>query len=247
MPTRGGTAVVGAAEMVNASGRIPELSQLGLQAGAAIAAMKDAGIGPKDVDGIACVGNPAEVAWYLGMDPPSYVDGTSVGGCSFMLHVRHAAAAINEGLCNTVLVTHGESGSLQSPPLIDEQVAAFVSAVCIWVGPFEPREGIGCEQALSPSPTGESFDTRDPALPGSGRLLGLPQMFQVSGRELGCDLTQRGDPRRISELANLAFGPSHVLLGCPASADGCPERIYEFFDRPPRRWHHSHHRLQIRQ
>jgi acetyl-CoA acetyltransferase len=38
------------------------------------------------------------------------VDGTSVGGCSFMLHVRHAAAAINEGLCNTVLITHAESG-----------------------------------------------------------------------------------------------------------------------------------------
>jgi acetyl-CoA acetyltransferase len=27
-----------------------------------------------------------------------------------MLHVRHAAAAINEGLCSTVLITHGESG-----------------------------------------------------------------------------------------------------------------------------------------
>ena len=27
-----------------------------------------------------------------------------------MLHVRHAAAAINEGLCTTVLITHGESG-----------------------------------------------------------------------------------------------------------------------------------------
>jgi acetyl-CoA acetyltransferase len=27
-----------------------------------------------------------------------------------MLPVRHAAAAINEGLCNTVLITHGESG-----------------------------------------------------------------------------------------------------------------------------------------
>ena len=38
------------------------------------------------------------------------VDGTSVGGCSFMLHVRHAAAAINEGLATTILVTHGESG-----------------------------------------------------------------------------------------------------------------------------------------
>ena len=27
-----------------------------------------------------------------------------------MLHVRHAAAAIEEGLCKTVLITHGESG-----------------------------------------------------------------------------------------------------------------------------------------
>lgn len=41
---------------------------------------------------------------------PTWVDGTSVGGCSFMLHVRHAAAAINEGLATTILITHGESG-----------------------------------------------------------------------------------------------------------------------------------------
>jgi microcompartment protein CcmK/EutM len=35
---------------------------------------------------------------------------TAVGGCSFMIHVRHAAAAITSGLCETVLITHGESG-----------------------------------------------------------------------------------------------------------------------------------------
>src|SRR6266567_2321969 len=29
---------------------------------------------------------------------------------SFMIHVRHAAAAIAAGLCETVLITHGESG-----------------------------------------------------------------------------------------------------------------------------------------
>ena len=52
---------------------------------------------------------PVELAHYLGITP-TYADGTSVGGCSFMLHVRHAAAAINEGLCKTVLITHGESG-----------------------------------------------------------------------------------------------------------------------------------------
>jgi acetyl-CoA acetyltransferase len=50
-----------------------------------------------------------EVAHYLGITP-TYADGTSVGGCSFMLHVRHAAAAINEGHANTILITHGESG-----------------------------------------------------------------------------------------------------------------------------------------
>ncbi|MGD9829002.1 MAG: thiolase, partial [Hyphomicrobiaceae bacterium] len=37
-------------------------------------------------------------------------------GCSFMIHVRHAAAAINEGLCSTVLITHGESGRSRVAP-----------------------------------------------------------------------------------------------------------------------------------
>jgi hypothetical protein len=41
---------------------------------------------------------------------PKWVDGTAVGGYSFMIHVRHATAAIAAGLCETVLITHGESG-----------------------------------------------------------------------------------------------------------------------------------------
>jgi acetyl-CoA acetyltransferase len=34
-----------------------------------------------------------------------------------MLHVRHAAAAIHAGYCNTVLITHGESGRSRVAPL----------------------------------------------------------------------------------------------------------------------------------
>jgi acetyl-CoA acetyltransferase len=49
------------------------------------------------------------VAHYLGLTP-KWVDGTAVGGCSFIIHVRHAAGAIASGLCETVLITHGESG-----------------------------------------------------------------------------------------------------------------------------------------
>ena len=41
---------------------------------------------------------------------PKRVAGTAVGGCSFVIHVRHAAATIASGLCETVLITHDESG-----------------------------------------------------------------------------------------------------------------------------------------
>jgi hypothetical protein len=61
--------------------------------------MADAGLKPADIDGIATAGLT-----------PKWVDGTAVGRCSFMIHVRHAAAAIASGLCETVLITHGESG-----------------------------------------------------------------------------------------------------------------------------------------
>jgi acetyl-CoA acetyltransferase len=102
-------AIVGAAETTEL-GTIPQTSQLELHCDAALNALRDAGLTPKDIDGVATAGEaPVSVAFHLGITP-TWVDGTSVGGCSFMLHVRHAAAAINEGLCNTVLITHGESG-----------------------------------------------------------------------------------------------------------------------------------------
>jgi acetyl-CoA acetyltransferase len=106
---RNAVAVVGAAETTKL-GVIPDMSQIQLHADAALNAMRDAGLTPKDIDGVAtAVETPQQIAQYLGITP-RWADGTSVGGCSFMLHVRHAAAAIEAGLCKTVLVTHGESG-----------------------------------------------------------------------------------------------------------------------------------------
>ena len=102
-------AIVGAAETTEL-GRVPGLSKIQLHADAALNAMEDCGLKPSDIDGVATAGEtPAGIAHYLGITP-TWVDGTAVGGCSFMLHVRHAAAAINAGLCEVALVTHGESG-----------------------------------------------------------------------------------------------------------------------------------------
>ncbi len=105
----GAVAIVGAAETTQL-GTIPNMSQIQLHADAALNALDDAALKPADIDGVACaVETPQQIAHYLGITP-AWVDGTSVGGCSFMLHVRHAAAAIASGLCRTVLITHGESG-----------------------------------------------------------------------------------------------------------------------------------------
>src|SRR5271169_3357220 len=102
-------AVVGAAETTEL-GVIPNMSQIQLHADAALNAIADAGLKLSDIDGIATAAEtPQQIAHYLGITP-TWVDGTSVGGCSFMLHVRHAAAAIEAGLCKTVLITHAESG-----------------------------------------------------------------------------------------------------------------------------------------
>ena len=102
-------AVVGAAESTDL-GKVPGLSQIGLHADAALNALSDCGLTIKDIDGVATAGHDTtELVHYMGITP-KWMDGTSVGGCSFMVHVRHATAAIEAGLCNTVLITHGESG-----------------------------------------------------------------------------------------------------------------------------------------
>ena len=107
--TPGSVAIVGAAESTR-MGKVPELSQLSLHADAALNALDDCGLTLADIDGLATAGqDPSDVVQYLGLDP-TWVDGTSVGGCSFMVLVRHAVAALETGLCKTVLITHGESG-----------------------------------------------------------------------------------------------------------------------------------------
>lgn len=128
-------AVVGAAETTR-MGRIPDMSVIGLHADAALNALADAGLKPSDIDGVATAGeSPVAIAQYLGITP-TWVDGTAVGGCSFMLHVRHAAAAINEGLCKTVLITHGESGRSRVG------AGGWPRAPHSWSGQFEVPYGV---------------------------------------------------------------------------------------------------------
>jgi acetyl-CoA acetyltransferase len=105
-----GVIIAGAAE-TNGLGKLPDHSTLQLHIEAAVNAVADAGLTMRDIDGVATVNapGPVQVAHALGITP-AWMDGTGVGGTSFLLHVRHAAAAIRAGYATTVLITHGESG-----------------------------------------------------------------------------------------------------------------------------------------
>jgi acetyl-CoA acetyltransferase len=91
-------------------------SVLQVQARAAKAALDDAGIAMRDVDGLLVAGlwgvpGPGQLASvtlgeYLGVHP-RFADTTNIGGSAFEAHVAHAAMAIERGYCDVALIVYG--------------------------------------------------------------------------------------------------------------------------------------------
>jgi acetyl-CoA acetyltransferase len=90
-------------------------SATGLQLEAALLAIADAGLVPREIDGIIPIGiagAPAEeLATNLGVAEMRYSALTPMGGASSIAAIQTAAAAINAGLCNHVLIAAGRNVS----------------------------------------------------------------------------------------------------------------------------------------
>jgi acetyl-CoA acetyltransferase len=92
--------------------KAPHLDALGHHVQAIRRALGDCGIEKRAIDGYLYAGMDASaaeavsMAEYLGIDH-RYIDGTMTGGSSFEFHVQHAAAALRDGCCDTVLVSYG--------------------------------------------------------------------------------------------------------------------------------------------
>lgn len=87
----------------------PDKSTAQLHAECALAALADAGLSLSDVDGYFCAGDapggaPIWMTDYLNLRL-SWMEGTDLGGCSYIAHVGHAAAAILAGKCSVALIT----------------------------------------------------------------------------------------------------------------------------------------------
>jgi acetyl-CoA C-acetyltransferase len=121
MSIKGKAAITGFAEMrpqKDADGRTP----LGIMATVAREAIADAGLEKKDIDGLLtgwAMGEysilwPSVVVEYLHLQP-RYFNQVELGGASAAGMVWRAAAAIDAGMCNTVLCVVGDTRRVSTP------------------------------------------------------------------------------------------------------------------------------------
>lgn len=124
---RGKTAVVGVATY--GSGEAPGNTEMDLAIKASKLAIADAGLTLADIDGIATCSTsnamwPLSVIEHLGIKP-SFIEGTCIGGSSFVEHMLPAAMALEYGICNAVLVCYG---SVQRTGEMDRKAMAQARA-----------------------------------------------------------------------------------------------------------------------
>ena len=106
---RGSAAIVGVGTF--GFGEAPGFTDMELLARAAHAAVANAGLKMSDIDGL-CTASVTSTMWtlpvteYLGLNP-RYVNGTMLGGSSFIAHLLPAMQALQSGQCNAVLVCYG--------------------------------------------------------------------------------------------------------------------------------------------
>ncbi|MBC7134034.1 MAG: thiolase [Oceanibaculum nanhaiense] len=138
MNVRGRTAIVGVGGV--GWGEAPGRSAIELLGEAAIAAVKDAGLELKDIDGLCAATSThafptLSVAEYLGIKP-AFFDGTNIGGSSFEMHLLQAALALEAGICNAVLICYGSNQRTAGGRLVSMSEPQWHEA------PFKPRHPV---------------------------------------------------------------------------------------------------------
>jgi len=128
-------AIAGAAEAQWGTA-LPGLGAADVMAEAALAALADAGLDVRDVDGVFAAAT--QLPWAsvtlseeLGIRP-RWQDSTMLGGASPMAHVNHARAAIAAGRCEVALIAYGSTQRSVG------RSRASVQEVDPWEAPYAP-------------------------------------------------------------------------------------------------------------
>lgn len=137
---RGRIAIVGVGTA--GCGEAHGMSDLEILGQAAKAALDDAGLALKDVDGL-CTANlnaamwPLNVVEYLGIRP-KFVEGTNVGGAAFVAHQLPAMLALDAGVCDVVLVCYGSTQRTSPFGRKERGAARILLDPDPFQGPYQP-------------------------------------------------------------------------------------------------------------
>ncbi len=114
-----------------------ENSELTIQKYCAEKALNQAGLKFSDIDGLAVAGmwgmpgpgmmQPNVLVEYLGIKAPKWLEGTNIGGSTFLLHVNHAYQAIKSGVCDTVLILYGSLQKSNMSRVLGDRPALYSS------------------------------------------------------------------------------------------------------------------------
>jgi acetyl-CoA acetyltransferase len=116
----------------------PDKTDFQIMGECARGALEDCGLALSDVDGLFSASGAMGViglAEYLDLKP-AYVDGTNIGGSSFVAHVNHAAAAIHSGLCEVALILYGSTASSNAAAIGTGGGGGGGGAAASFVGPY---------------------------------------------------------------------------------------------------------------
>lgn len=139
---RGSAAIAGAATFGN--GEATGFTEMEVLARAARAAVADAGLKMSDIDGL-CTASVLSTMWpmpvteYLGINP-RYINGTMIGGSSFVAHLLPAMQALQAGQCNAVLVCYGSTQRTSTFGRAEVAKARRVMDPQPFETPFEPMQ-----------------------------------------------------------------------------------------------------------
>ena len=137
---RGRTAIVGVGTA--GCGEAHGMSDLEILSQAAKAAVEDAGLAMKDMDGL-CTANLNSAMWPLNVVEclgirPKFVDGTNIGGAAFVAHQLPAMLALNAGLCDAVLVCYGSTQRTATFGRKERTAARNILDPNPFEGPYQP-------------------------------------------------------------------------------------------------------------
>ena len=137
---RGKIAIVGVGTA--GCGEARGMSDLEILAQAAKAAVEDAGLAIKDMDGL-CTANLNSAIWPLNVVEclgirPKFVEGTNIGGAAFVAHQLPAMLALDAGVCDAVLVCYGSTQRTAPFGRKERTAARNVLDPNPFEGPYQP-------------------------------------------------------------------------------------------------------------